>query len=178
MKHVDNKGFSLLELLIALTILMIMTSVIMIGIGMYRRRDAERYARALQNQIQIMQTASMTKTGTRRLALYCENKKYYCVQEVKRDGNGASEVVWEASGKETELGFDGAVHWEKKNGQSSVSGADPDLIMIWQFASDTGACVDENGNVITAAVGVTAKNGNDYMITVYGVNGYCEVDKQ
>jgi type II secretory pathway pseudopilin PulG len=178
MKHVDNKGFSLLELLIALTILMIMTLVITIGIGMYRRRDAERYARALQNQIQMTQTVSMTKTGTWRLALYCKNKKYYCVQEVKKDGNGSSEMVWEQSGKKTELGFDGAVHWEKKNSQSPASGADPDLIMVWQFASDTGACVDENGNVITTAADITAKNGSHYRITVYGVNGYCEVEKQ
>jgi prepilin-type N-terminal cleavage/methylation domain-containing protein len=180
LKHVDNRGFSLIELLIAIAILIVLTTAATIGIGISRRRDTERYAKALQNQIQLMQTVSMTKTGTRRLALYCKNKKYYCVQEIKTDGNaadGTPAVTWESIGSHTALGYDGAVTWMKKN--SSVDETtESEPVMVWQFSSDTGACISEAGSVVTKEISVTAKNGYGYTIRLYGVNGYCEVTKQ
>jgi hypothetical protein len=151
---------------------MVMTLVTMLGIGVYRRHDAERYAKELQNQIQLMQTVSMTKTGTRRLALYCRDNRYYCEQETESDSSN-----WEASGVNTDLGVEGAVTWTQEN-SSTTQTSESDPIMVWQFSSDTGASVDASGQTVTKVLGITAKGGKGYTVTVYGVNGYCEVERR
>jgi prepilin-type N-terminal cleavage/methylation domain-containing protein len=180
LKHVDNRGFSLIELLIAIAILIVLTTAATIGIGISRRRDTERYVKALQNQIQLNQTFSMTKAGEWRLTLYRDSSrhKYYCVQEVKNSsGNG-----WTEYGNQVELGPEAAISWNPDRSADS-DGAVPMPVYTWQFYSDTGAWKDSSGAVGsgTASMDVlraNAKVGKSYDVIVYKENGYCEVVSQ
>jgi prepilin-type N-terminal cleavage/methylation domain-containing protein len=176
-KNVDNRGFSLVELLIAMTILMVLTMMVFIGIGTSRRRDAERYAKELQNQIQLTQTTALSRAGQWRIALYRDTSgRYYCVTQHSDAADGTQqEESWVDYGKRTELGREGAIHWAPEAGgagdAAAQQGADT---RIWscRFDSNTGERVAYDGTLLVSGAGTC------YRITVYRENGYCEVEKQ
>ena len=81
MKDNTNSGFSLIELIIAMTILLVLSGMIFLGSDSARRKETEKYAAALGNEILMARTASMSKAGKWRLGLYLKEKEYYCILE-------------------------------------------------------------------------------------------------
>lgn len=175
-KNVDNRGFSLIELLIAMTILLIFTLTVGIGIGTAHRRDAERYAKELQNQIQMTQTDALSKTGQWRLALYQDSTgRYYCTAQHSDSAQLIPEdESWMDYGKRTELGRSPAIVWKLDSGtpQSAIAQAGSTLIWQCRFDPETGARISYDGALLVEGTGKT------YKVTVYRENGYCEVERQ
>ena len=55
MKDNTNSGFSLIELIIAMTILLVLSGMIFLGSDSARRKETEKYAAALGNEILMAQ---------------------------------------------------------------------------------------------------------------------------
>lgn len=105
-----NSGFSLIELIIAISILMILSGLVFLGINMAKRKSTDKSARELCNQIQLLRTVSMAQAGEWRLCLYEKDREYYCIQErLTEVGNG---FAWEAASEKTKLGHKGTVFYE------------------------------------------------------------------
>ena len=97
MKDNTNSGFSLIELIIAMTILLVLSGMIFLGSDSARRKETEKYAAALGNEILMARTASMSKAGKWRLGLYLKEKEYYCILESEEKASGESGgVYWES----------------------------------------------------------------------------------
>lgn len=170
-------GFSLIELIIAMTILIILSGVLFLGTGVAKRRETEKYANSLRNQITLSQTAAMAKTGKWRVGLYLKDKDYYSVHEVeKRTGENEEDVFWEIQSEKVMLGRSGAVNYELKSGESGSTTGTADgekgiLLHTWRFDRDTGSCIEGAGTLAVTGAGKT------HYLTVYRENGRCEIDE-
>jgi prepilin-type N-terminal cleavage/methylation domain-containing protein len=175
-KHVDNRGFSLIEIILALAIFVTMSSALMIGIGVYLNRNPKRYADALKDEINLARTTAMTKTGEWRLVLYRDTATSDCYSILETSADpGAENAAWTQYGNRVRMGSGGAVTWTGSTptgdtqAESGESGRQ--VIHIWTFDPDTGACTGGFGSITIRG------SGADYKITVYETNGYCEVER-
>lgn len=177
----NRQGFSLIELMIAVSVLAIMSSAFMLGIQSYRGRYTEKYIRELQNQIQLTQTIAMTKAGSWRLVL-CRDaqNRYYCIrQSTGASGSSLQESDWKDFGSRVELGSSGAVTWqtvssptsEDETEQPAETAGCSTILWHWYFDSDTGACTTDAASLIITGA------GRRYQLNVYPATGYCEVQR-
>lgn len=142
-KH-NNAGFSLIELIIVIAIMAVMSSALVLGPGVSRRKEVDRFAKELSNQIQQMQTLTMAKAGKWRLAFYENEDSYYCVQEKKEINPETGTSTWTATSGQTKLGLAAAVSY-RKNGVETPEAPTDTPHFIWRFNRDTGACIEGAG---------------------------------
>lgn len=167
-----NAGFSLLELMVVIAVLAILSSLLLLAPGGFRRRETDKYTRELRNQLIQMQTISMSRTGEWRLALYMQDDSYYCVQEEKEEAEEEAVVNWTARSGRIFLGYEGAMLYKKENGndtggeEAAETGEIP--LFVWSFDRDTGACMRGAGVYSVTGQGKTKK------IKVYAQSGRCE----
>lgn len=185
-----NRGFSLIEMVVAVAIISILGGLFFIGSDAIRRKKTEQYAGELCGQIRLMQTVSMAKAGMWRLCLYEKDGEYYCIQEQKQKDTD----VWEPQSQPVEMGISGAMTYRAVNsigngeenglenerdaqgagGVEMDTGAGTDnmdaglLIRVWRFDRDTGACIEGAGTLEVSGTGKRKR------ITVYKESGYCE----
>lgn len=165
-----NSGFSLIELIIALSILMILSGIVFLGINISKKKSTEKSARDLCNQIRLLRTVSMAKAGEWRLSLYEKNGEYYCVQE-RLTGEDEG-TTWEAASEETKLGHKGTVFYQLAQDmdvytqEESREGGGG--IRTWRFNRDTGSCIQGAGIMEVSGTGRTME------VAVYPENGRCE----
>lgn len=115
-----NSGFSLIELIIAISILMILSGLVFLGINTAKRKSTDKSARELCNQIQLLHTVSMAQAGEWRLCLYEKDREYYCIQErLTEVSNG---FAWEAASEKTKLGHKGTVFYEMTQDMDHYAG--------------------------------------------------------
>lgn len=191
----SNNGFSLIELIIAMSILMILSGMVFLGTNSARKKETEKYVNNLSNQIRMNQTTAMSKAGNWRLGLYLKNNNYYCVHEVEiKPSSDADESFWESRSEEAMMGHSGAVDYELVSGDSSEI-TDPEsseglngladagrigesseekgtLIHTWRFNRDTGSCTEGAGTIAVTGIGKTR------YLTVYRENGRCEISEK
>lgn len=188
-----NAGFSLIELLVAVTILFILSGLLFLGTNSARKKETEKYLNALSNQIRLLQTTSMSMSGKWRLGLYLKDKNYYCVLESeKKNGGSTDRADWEIRSERTRLGHTGVVDYRKVSAESGESGEIPGaadgesepspgpvqgvsggekgtLIHVWRFDSDTGSCIEGAGTLSVTGI------DRPWYLTVYKENGRCEI---
>ena len=178
-----NSGFSLIELIIAISILLILSGMVFLGINASKRKNTEKSARELCNQLQLLRTVSMSKAGEWRLSLYERDSRYYCVQErLTEEGDSFS---WKTTSEEIKLGYKGDIFFvleqdmdalggdgndEKKDAQEAdANGRDRGTVVRrWKFDRDTGACISGSGIINVSGTGRTME------VAVYPENGRCE----
>lgn len=169
-----NGGFSLIELIIAMTILLVLSGMLFLGTNSARRKETEKYVNALSNQINLSKTTAMSKSGKWRLSLYLNDKDYYCVHETeKRKEDDEEDTCWEIQSEKVMLGRSGTIKYELLSGESGEGSGLADetkgtLIHVWRFDRDTGSCLEGAG--ILAVTGA----GKTQYLTVYRENGRCE----
>lgn len=187
MSRQREAGFSLIEMLVAVSILMILSGLLFLGTNSARKKETEKYVNALSNQIRLLQTTSMSMSGKWRLGLYLKDKKYYCVLESEKNtGPESGRVIWEVRSEKTMLGRTGAVDYNLVSVESGEGSGDGEakqesaphesddekgnLIHIWRFDSDTGSCIEGAGTMAVTGIDRTR------YLTVYRENGRCEID--
>ena len=175
MKKNKNSGFSLIELIIAISVLLVLSGLLFMNIGVSKEKEGAGYSRELCNQIRLMQTVSMSKAGRWRLVLYERDGSFYCVQEKLEGedgtgggtGDGTSEA-WNPKSEETAMGKSGSVTYTNSARPSETSDSGTTLIGEWRFDKDTGACLLGAGTVEIETA------GKKRIVTIYGTSGYCE----
>ena len=171
----SNGGFSLIELIIAMTILLILSGMLILGTGSAKRKETEKYANTLANQLTLSRTTTMSKTGKWRLGLYLKDKDYYCVHEVeKRAAESEDDTYWETESEKIMLGRSGVMNYKLLSGKGGAEDSRDDedkgiLIHAWRFDRDTGSCIEGAGTLAVTGTGKT-----EYL-TVYPENGRCAV---
>lgn len=168
-----NGGFSLIELIIAMTILLVLSGMLFLGTNSAKRKETEKYVNALSNQINLSKTSAMSKSGKWRLSLYLKDKNYYCVHEIeKRKADDEEDTYWESQSEKVMLGRSGVMKYELLSGGSGEGGTDDEakgtLIHVWRFDRDTGSCIEGAGTIAVTGAGKTQ------YLTVYRENGRCE----
>lgn len=63
-KEIDNRGYSLVELIVVIAIMAVMVGVMSLGIGMMFTRDANYVAVRIDDMLTEARTASMSRAGT------------------------------------------------------------------------------------------------------------------
>lgn len=168
-----NGGFSLIELIIAMTILLVLSGMLFLGTNSAKRKETEKYANALSNQINLSKTSAMSKSGKWRLSLYLKDKDYYCVHEIEKRKTDEDDTYWEIQSEKVTLGRSGVMKYELLSGESGEGSGTEDvakgtLLHVWRFDRDTGSCIEGAGTLAISGAGKTR------YLTVYRENGRCE----
>lgn len=142
MKHKNNRGFTLIEVLIVVFIIGLLASVVLVGLGAFRQRgrDARRIAdlRSTQNGLELY----YSKNG-----LYPASSDWTTLKnELTGAGIGVNNIPNDPSGGSTayQYGSDGQsyvlwAHLEDKNNQVLKEDVDGD-----QFGIDCGPAGDDD----------------------------------
>lgn len=165
-----NAGFSLIELMLVVSIIIILSSLFWNSTAIVKQREVEQYSRKLCTQIQMNRTLSMSKGGEWRLAMYKDRGEFYCVHEKKKKSL-EQDYDWEAESEPLKLGRTETLTYQFPEHILDQDQAEMgNLILLWQwkFDKDTGACLKGKGtlNII--------RGKKRKQITVYEESGRCE----
>lgn len=87
-----HSGFSLLELVVSITIIVVLTGSAALGVRSYQTRNIDFLARQLKNQIERTRQASEIRTDDNHLKIYLREKEYLCQLEFQNpEGNWKTE---------------------------------------------------------------------------------------
>lgn len=81
-----RKGFSLIELVVAMAIMVILGGITMLGVNVYLSRNVNKYASELRNQVDLVRQLVQSRPGYCRLRLYEDEGGYHSVVEYSDDG--------------------------------------------------------------------------------------------
>ena len=160
----NNKGFSLMELLAAVAVMGVAMGIFVIGPGVARRKEVDKFARILKDEIEHTQTVSMTREGQWQLTVYEEDGDMYCAQEHQ------GERGWEQKLNKSFIGHSGALAYTKTEGLSSDDSSLGGLYRIYRFDRDTGECIMGSGT------GEIKGPGKTVFVTVYEETGRCDIE--
>ena len=90
-----RKGFSLIELVVAMAIMVILGGITMLGVNAYLSRNVDKYASELRNQVDLVRQLVQSRPGCCRLRLYEDAEGYHSVVEYSDDGV----TEWQAAPK-------------------------------------------------------------------------------
>lgn len=168
----QNEGFSLIELMIVMAVIAVLSGLLFLSPRITKRKEIDKYAAQLCDQITMMQSLTMARVGQWRFCMYEEEGRYYGVQEKKHmtlAGESAGTWDWVPQSGESDFGsgilYEGAVE-DSTDYESSENGRTP--VFVWRFNQDTGACIRGAGAYRISGFGKTKQ------IKVYAQSGRCE----
>ncbi|MCR5674498.1 MAG: prepilin-type N-terminal cleavage/methylation domain-containing protein [Lachnospiraceae bacterium] len=159
-------GFSLMELLVVLSIIMTMTGITVMGMGSYRGKITERQTRNLADELLLTQNAQQTRPGEFYAELIQEDHIWMVV--VVRETGGEGRLSERTEYDRKELGSANSLQITDEDGDSLRENTDG-YFHRWQFARETGACTEGTGSLLLSGSGKT------FRLTVYGPTGRAEV---
>lgn len=179
----ENKGFSLVELLIVVAILGIMISFVFIGLPLLTGQHARKCANNMVAALGKEKNYALTRSGT--IDCYMEllldsdgyHVKYYIPKNAVVEGNDPSDWVL---AEDEEIGSAQVdVTCEFKDGTSFSITAGQSVKLVYDRAS--GACKESfsgdgttegliNGK-LSPCTGITFDRGRKYVITIYPDTG-------
>lgn len=74
--HKDNRGLSLVELIVVISIMVVLLGLVSLGVGMLFSRDAERAAKLIDDQISETRLSAMSKQGTFVVKIHTEDEDF------------------------------------------------------------------------------------------------------
>lgn len=103
----DNRGLSLVELVIVIAIMTVLTGVISMGIGIAVSKPADECASKLKAALQNARVTSMGKLDT-TISVYTKDEKIYLMQKVvSESGTNSTETLIGAKGVEVKYKISG-----------------------------------------------------------------------
>lgn len=86
----DNKGFSMIELIVTIAILAIATGFAMFGISMLNAGDTKKASKSLSGEIAALRSSTLAKAGVWQLEIYNDNDSIKTVTYQKSSATGSS----------------------------------------------------------------------------------------
>ncbi|MEY8338681.1 prepilin-type N-terminal cleavage/methylation domain-containing protein [Lachnospiraceae bacterium 62-35] len=177
----NNKGFSLLEVLIAVMIISIALGLFLITPSAVRRKEVSKYAHILKEEIEYAKALSMTREGQWQLTIFEEEDRIYVVQEKKSDGSWTRGFSPVFIGNKSDITYTktwlgNALEEEEKSftknpeeDSTNAESGEEKPYRIYQFDRDTGECI------IGSGVLEIKGRGKCIEIIVYEETGRCEI---
>lgn len=163
----ETQGFSLVELLVVLSIVMTMTGITVIGMGSYRGKITERQARTLSDELLFVQKAQQTKPGDFSVRLIQE-EHVWIVQVMRSLETGKNGRQSFTEYERKELGSANSLKISDAEGRSLRERSDG-VFGEWRFDRESGACTLGEGSLLFSGSGKTCR------MTVFGPTGRAEV---
>lgn len=144
----NNKGFSLLELLVVVAIIGIVSGLVLIGISVIASADSKKMSKALYSDINTLKTKTLTVSGDWYLIIKKEDKvyKYQLYKETSEynaDGSllATHTTLMEESkgGRRVNLAFYTKYDADGNRDESSKYVIDENQYIKISFKNDTGA---------------------------------------
>ena len=161
----DNKGFSLVELIVVITIMVVLTGLISRGVSMAVSKPADECAEKLKASLQSMRITTMGKFDA-HLEIYKKNDQIY-VKEIRVEDSSGTTTTKESivSGKGVKL------YYEKDNSGSYTELTDGNILYIY-YNRSSGAFAKTAGYYCTH---MKAEKGNKTaVLRLYPLTGKIE----
>ncbi len=162
-----ESGFSLIELLVVVSIIMTMTGITVMGMGSYRGKVTERQTRNLADELLLAQKAQQTRPGHFRLALRQEEHSWAAVILRTMDDEEHAGSMWTEYDRK-DLGSLNSLNVTDENGRMLQERSDG-AYAVWRFDRETGACTTGAGSIILRGP------MKSYRLTVHAPSGLAEV---
>jgi prepilin-type N-terminal cleavage/methylation domain-containing protein len=162
-----REGFSLIELLVVLTIIMTMTGITVMGMGSYRGKMTEQQVRAVSDELLLAQSAQQTRPGTFRIQLRQDSHVWEVVVERTMDQEITTGTAWSEYDRR-ELASSNTLRISDEKGTLLKKGYDGSYYQ-WSFDRASGACTEGAGTLVFSG------SGKAFTLTVYEPTGRSEV---
>ena len=162
-----QQGFSLIELLVVLTIIMTMTGITVMGMGSYRGKMTEQQVRAVSDELLLAQNTQQKRPGTFRAELRQDSHVWYVVISRTMDREITTGTDWSEYDRR-ELASANTLRISDEKGTLLKEGIDG-AYYRWTFDRASGACTEGAGTLLFSG------SGKAYRLTVYGPSGRSEV---
>ncbi|MCR4763620.1 MAG: prepilin-type N-terminal cleavage/methylation domain-containing protein [Lachnospiraceae bacterium] len=162
-----DAGFSLIELMVVLSIIMTMTGITVMGMGSYRGKMTERQVRNIADELLLTQNAQQTRPGIFCARLIQDNHVWSVEVVRTMDEEIYAGTVWTEYDRK-ELGSANALQIADTGGRLLTSDRNG-AFLTWRFDRETGACTEGVGSIILSG------SGKKYRLTVFGPTGRTEV---
>lgn len=131
----DNRGLSLVELIIVLAILAVLGTVVSLGVNLVTGRPADQCASRLQT---IMQNNRMTTMGKldASLRIYLDAAGCICVDEIVKVDESTTNTTT------TQIGATGVVLRYKITGEADYRELTPGTVLVISYDRSSGAFKD------------------------------------
>ncbi len=163
----QDAGFSLVELLVVLSIIMTMTGITVMGMGSYRGKVTERQTRNLADTLLFVQNSQEAKPGVFRAELCQEEHIWVLIVRRTLNPEAHAGTIW-TDYERLELGSANSLKITDGEGHS-LQGDSSDCYYHWTWDRESGACTEGAGSIILSG------SGKSYRLTVHGPTGRAEV---
>lgn len=163
----DNKGFSLVELIVVITIIVVLTGIISMGVGLAVSKPADECAAKLKASLQSMRVTTMGKFDA-HMEIYKKNDQIY-VKEIKVDTEGGT-----PSSKESIVSAKGVqLYFEKGNSGTYEELKEGDAPILIYYDRSSGAFSNSvSGYYCTRLKAV--KGNRTAVLRLYSLTGKVE----
>lgn len=170
----NNKGFSLLELLIVIAIMVVVSVSTMVGISVISKGNAKKVNKNLYSSLSYLKTTSMSKTGDWHMEIKKENGQYL-IETYKTttskdaEGNEITNTALVDSYKCSASKISITYNPRQKDSASGVSSVNiADTSMIVKFSKSDGSCSElKAGEEVLTDSGKYGNNG-EFVVKVKG----------
>ena len=160
-------GFSLVEPLVVLSIIMTMTGITVMGMGSYRGKVTERQTRNIADALLLAQNSQEVKPGVFRAELCQEDHTWVLVVRRTLNPEAHGGTVWTEYDRQ-ELGSANSLRISDGEGRSLQSDSSG-CYYHWGWDRESGACTEGAGSIILSG------SGKSYRLTVYEPTGRAQV---
>lgn len=166
----NNRGLSIIEVIVVLAVMSIMAGAFTIGISMVLRKPADECASKLQSSLQSNRMLAMGKLET-RLEIYMDAEGFIYLREITKTATATGEDVQTT---ETLIGDRGVVFEYKLSDDSTASLVPGGSPLILSFDRSSGAFKDlkEMGLPNKYCIQITiSKSGLEKKLTLAYLTG-------
>lgn len=160
----NNKGFSLVELIVVIAIMVILTGLISMGVGIAVSKPADECAAKIKSSLQSLRVTTMGKYDA-HVEIYKKNDQIY-VKEIRVEDQTGTETTKESlvSGKGVQL------FYEKGNSGTYTELTDGAAPLLIYYNRSSGAFSNATTGYYCTHIKIT-KGTKEALLTLYPLTG-------